>query len=513
MDTQKISISPEKFELAGSCDVTEKSLPQTKHIGYFGDAWLRFRKNKASIIASVIILAIVLFSVLTPLLIRKKSKSALDSYYAKKGPRVESMSNIPFLDGGKARSFNQRGLIHAYAIALGAINEGNSRLSDIDQTYRTVITPIGEVLASRESNRYEAEIDTYAEVGFTYMQLTREEYENIIEWQEENGLQILYPLVANNEFNPDPRDANYWYRADTQNKNTPIDKDGNAIRLSENMKLSENYERDSSGGLVYSKYAGGNGDKASYRVRVLYRNYYIYLHGAPPSFILGTDSQGYDLALRLAEGIRLSLLIAITVSVINFFIGAFWGAVEGYFGGVPDLILERISDILSCIPFIVVATLFQLHLSDRVGKIPSLLFAFVLTGWISIAARVRTQFYRFKKQDYVLAARTLGASSLRIILKHIFPNALGTIITSSVLIIPTVILNESMLSFLGIVNLGSADTTSLGTLLSEASNIWTNYPHLMIIPALVISLLMICFNLFGNGLRDALNPSLRGVDE
>lgn len=390
---------------------------------------------------------------------------------------------------------------------------GDTDVSGIDPTYRTVITPIESVLASKESNRYRAEIDTYAEVGFVYMQLTRDQYESILAWQSQHNLQILYPLVENNEFNPDPNDANYWYKVDTKNKNTPIDDNGRIIKLSEKMRLSDNYERNSSGELVYAKYVGGNGESASYRVRVLYRNYYIYLHGTPPSFILGTDSQGYDMALRLSEGIRLSLFIAITVSVINFFIGAVWGAVEGYFGGVPDLVLERISDILSCVPFIVVATLFQLHLSDRVGKIPSLLFAFVLTGWIAIASRVRTQFYRFKKQDYVLAARTLGAGHLRIILKHIFPNAIGTIITSSVLVIPTVILNESMLSFLGIVNLGSADTTSLGTLLSEASNIWTNYPHLMILPALVISLLMICFNLFGNGLRDALNPSLRGVDE
>ena len=112
-----------------------------------------------------------------------------------------------------------------------------------------------------------------------------------------------------------------------------------------------------------------------------------------------------------------------------------------------------------------------------------------------------------------MSARTLGATNIRIILKHIFPNAIGTVVTSSVLIIPTVILSESMLSFLGIINLGSSDTTSLGTLLSEASSIWTNYPHLMILPAVIISLLMICFNLFGNGLRDALNPSLRDVEE
>ena len=130
-----------------------------------------------------------------------------------------------------------------------------------------------------------------------------------------------------------------------------------------------------------------------------------------------------------------------------------------------------------------------------------------------MSSRVRTQFYRFKNQEYVMAARTLGASDSRIIWKHIFPNSLGTIITGSALVIPSVINSESMLSYLGIVKLATAETTSLGNLLADAQGIWTNYPHLMICPAIVLSLLMICFNLFGNGLRDAFNPSLRGVEE
>ena len=112
-----------------------------------------------------------------------------------------------------------------------------------------------------------------------------------------------------------------------------------------------------------------------------------------------------------------------------------------------------------------------------------------------------------------MAARTLGARDRRIIWKHIFPNTLGTLITSSALVIPGVILTESMLSFLGIITLGNERQTSLGTLLSDASGIWTDYPHLMLFPALVIALLMICFNLFGNGLRDAFNPALRGVED
>ena len=137
----------------------------------------------------------------------------------------------------------------------------------------------------------------------------------------------------------------------------------------------------------------------------------------------------------------------------------------------------------------------------------------MVTGWIGTAYRVRTQFYRYKNQEYVMAARTLGARDARIIWKHIFPNTLGTLITSVSLSIPSTIMSESMLSFLGIVKLGTAESTSLGTLLSDASSIWTNYPHLMIYPAIIISLMMICFNLFGNGLRDAFNPALRGVED
>ena len=112
-----------------------------------------------------------------------------------------------------------------------------------------------------------------------------------------------------------------------------------------------------------------------------------------------------------------------------------------------------------------------------------------------------------------MAARTLGANDKRIIWKHIFPNTLGTLITSSALVIPATIMSESMLSYLGIVQLGGESGTSLGTLLADAEATWINYPHLMLYPALIISLLMICFNLFGNGLRDAFNPALRGVEE
>ncbi|MBQ2914043.1 MAG: ABC transporter permease, partial [Clostridia bacterium] len=208
-----------------------------------------------------------------------------------------------------------------------------------------------------------------------------------------------------------------------------------------------------------------------------------------------------------------SLILAVVVSAINLTIGAIYGAIEGYFGGVVDMTMERISDILSGIPSTVVTILFQLHLAAKVGVVGALLFAFVMTGWIGMASRVRMQFYRFKNQEYVLAARTLGATDWRIIWKHIFPNTLGTLITGSILVIPGVIFSETSLSYLGIINLDSATMSSVGTMLSEGQKVMTTAPHVVLFPAIFIALLMISFNIFGNGLRDAFNPSLRGTED
>ena len=130
-----------------------------------------------------------------------------------------------------------------------------------------------------------------------------------------------------------------------------------------------------------------------------------------------------------------------------------------------------------------------------------------------MASRVRMQFYRFKNQEYVLAARTLGASDKRIMFKHIFPNSLGTIVTGSILSIPGMIFSESSLSYLGIINLQTGSMTSVGNMLSSAQKYLTSYPYMMFFPALFICLLMLSFNLFGNGLRDAFNPSLRGSED
>ena len=514
-------IPPEKFEFVHSGERIADKKFEDKPIGYFKDAWIRFRKNHASVVATIIIICIVLFAFLTPIFNTRYNARFMDSYYAKKAPRALALRPYGIFDGGTTRTFSEKGLIKAIAIGVGAedYDGRNVSLGEGLESYYQPMLKIGDPIEKRAGKKitltFNGKIDTYLEVGFMYLSLEQAEYQRIVQWEKDNNLHVFYPLVENNSYNADAKDANNWYKT---KKNVPvrINEKGKAEELtySPDTVLEDNYKRDAEGNLVYYEYAGGgNFETAQYKVRVLYYNYYRYKNGFEPNYILGTDSQGYDLALRMAGGIKLSLLVAICVSFINFIIGAVYGAIEGYYGGLTDLIMERISDILSGVPFIIVATLFQIHLAAKVGAVPSLLFAFVLTGWIGTAARVRTQFYRFKNQEYVRAARTLGARDSRIIWKHIFPNSLGTIITSCALVIPGVINSESMLSYLGIVKLGSAGSTSLGTLLSDASSIWTNYPHLMIYPALILSLLMICFNLFGNGLRDAFNPSLRGVED
>ena len=156
--------------------------------------------------------------------------------------------------------------------------------------------------------------------------------------------------------------------------------------------------------------------------------------------------------------------------------------------------------------------LFQLYLAKKLGPIAALFFAFIFYGWIGISSTVRAQFYRFKGQDYVNASRTLGASDARLIFRHILPNAIGFIITVSILSIPGVIFSEASLTYLGIVNLDSDKITSVGAMLNGATNALSTYPHTVFFPAAFISILLVCFNEFGNGLRDAFNPSLRGAE-
>lgn len=504
------SIPQEKFEFVQMDARLHDSKIETKFRSFFADAMLRFRKNKSSVFAAWILLFLIVFSILAPAISPYKitDKDKLFVNCPAYVPAIAKL-NIGIMDGAKVYSSQNEASMNYWR---GIAEEtGMNPLIKIVDTITTTVKQKGKTV---ERYTYTIECNRYYELGCVYRTLSYKQFEELQQFQNETGIQVIYPYVEPASINNISDNPNIWYECDAKGS-AILDKDGNFVPVYSTRKEIEGAPYNSlriegdDGSYVYSVAKSG-----AVQCRVAYYNFYQWLNnGIEPTYIFGTTSMGQDLFSAIGIGARFSLIFAILVSAINLSIGAVYGAIQGYYGGMVDMILDRISDVLSGVPFVVVTTLFQLHLAQKVGIVPSFLFAFVLTGWISMAALTRKQFYRFKGLEFVMAARTLGASDGRLMFKHIFPNALGTIITSCALVIPGVINSETTMTYLGIVNIADFAGTSIGTLLSQGNAAVTTAPHAMLWPSIFISLLMISFNLFGNGLRDAFNPSMRGVDD
>ena len=502
-------ISSEKFQFVQLDSRLHDKKIETKFRSFFADAMLRFRKNKSSVFAAYILLFLVIFSIVAPAVSPYKITDK-DKLYVNCPSYVPAIAelNLGIMDGAKVYSSqNEASMNYWKGIAL---ETGHDPLISIVDTITTQVKQRGKMV-----NRYTytIECNRYFELGVVYRTMSYSQFEELQAWQNETGIQVIYPYVEPKDINDITDNPNIWYECDAKGS-AVLDKDGNFVPVYSTRKEIEGAPYNSlriegdDGSYIYSVVKSG-----SVQCRVSYYDYYQYLNGIEPTYIFGTTSMGQDLFSAIGIGARFSLIFAIIVSAINLSIGAVYGAVQGYYGGMVDMILDRISDILSGVPFVVVTTLFQLHLAQKVGIVPSFLFAFVLTGWIGMAALTRKQFYRFKSLEFVMGARTLGASDWRLMFKHIFPNAMGTIITSCALVIPGVINSETTMTYLGIVNIADFAGTSIGTLLSQGNAAVTTAPHAMLWPSIFISLLMISFNLFGNGLRDAFNPSTRGAED
>ena len=222
------------------------------------------------------------------------------------------------------------------------------------------------------------------------------------------------------------------------------------------------------------------------------------------TYLLGTDGLGRDLFIRIVYGARISLLVGFFAAFINFVVGVFYGAIAGYAGGQVDNIMMRIVDVLDSIPM----TLYVILIMVVVGPgIVSIILALGLTFWVKMARIVRGQVLTLKQQEFVKAAIVTGASTKRIITKHLIPNMMGPIMVNIAMQIPSAIFNEAFLSFVG---LGiSAPMASWGTLCNDALAGIYVYPYQMVFPAIAISVTILTFNLFSDGLRDAFDPKQR----
>ncbi len=240
------------------------------------------------------------------------------------------------------------------------------------------------------------------------------------------------------------------------------------------------------------------------KVHPMYTNQPMFTSVDGHFFLFGTDSLGRDLLVRSADGVRVSLFIAISAVAINCVIGVVYGGIAGYFGGRLDNVMMRICEIINGIPYLLIIILLMTVIEKGISTI---IIAYSIVGWVGMARLVRGEVIRLKGQEFVISAQTMGASATRIIFKHLVPNILSIIVVSLTMAIPSVIFTEAFLSFisLGIPVPGS----SLGTLANSGISVFQQYPSQLWIPAVLISSIMLSFNMLGDKLRDAFDPKLR----
>jgi oligopeptide transport system permease protein len=318
--------------------------------------------------------------------------------------------------------------------------------------------------------------------------------------EQNNKMASIPPLLT---VYPGPEDGSYIYI--TQGlKLIEVDGEGNLVRQLKKKKDDNKQKRTSftwdDETLVYLDYSRLPNtilDSEGNRVEISQKKW-------NHTYLLGTDQLGRDILTRLMYGTRISLMVAFIAALVNMVIGIAYGGISGYLGGRTDTVMMRIVDIISTIPLTLYVILIKMCLDDG---LLSIIIALSSVYWVDMARVVRGEMLSLKNQEFVLAARTIGSSTKTILLNHLIPNAMGPILVTVTMLIPSAIFMEAFMSFIGI---GIAPPmASLGTMCNDATETLRTNPYQLFLPALVICIIMFAFNFVGDGLRDALDPKLK----
>lgn len=617
LEIENRNISKEMFEFVNEDEIMFDREFESKAIGYFQDAMIRFVKNKTNVIASIILLTIILLSILVPIF-TSKNYTVLDENMAFLPPRVPLLEKIGIVDGTsfiKNRPIDLETVDatnNFYGLPTG-FHKDAVDMDSLNYSFLVCTDKVPECIGGEVALVFSSSFKHMTVTSNDYIQVSRGDKliidVNSIDQSTNSKLNVYVKrnlgreftlvdtITSEGIFEIDVAEKlnvsnitsllQLEYESDSGNSRLvlngiSVESQGATILDNKGYKLS--LYRGNGGFTVrqngslpvvsfkYDRYKAAFGprrdrsfSKKEYdQIMLQYSDKcqridnpknpegWLYPEGCPiievfkqndvimiagqehtsydvlldpvilsgndeiPYHLLGTNPAGRDLFALICVGLRTSLLIGFLASFINIAIGIIYGSISGYYGGKVDLLMQRFVEIIGRVPWLVTLAIF---ISIFGPGFLTLLFVLVINGWVGIQGTTRMQFYRYKGREYVLAARTLGAKDRHLISRHILPNGIGTIITASILTIPRVIFLEAALSYLGF-GIGHGQVfsifgvefsgLSIGVLLADARVHMLDHPHLTLYPAIVISLLMITFNMFGNAMRDAFNPSLRG---
>lgn len=462
-------------------DLKEGDAIKTESLNFWQDAFRRLKQNKPSIISLYAIILLIACSLILPYFGPKHDNGKLIRY-----------DQAPVLTDPETGLQIEKGRLNYLPPRIPGIEKLGIADGTIKKTMTTQELFVGDKLPEdvKKLNSPLTKAEFVEAIGVKY-----HPYDYVIESWEGNGVDKTVTIKL--------------YGSSTS-ETLPLTELMSEYSIYSNLETFE---------FISSEFDAQDIQMLTVKVDMYARNNIEHLY-----FYFGTDELAFDIWTRLWSGIQVSLLIGIISLIFDFTIGILYGSIAGFYGGTwIDNLMMRFTEILGSIPTTVIVILFltikdpfldwlekiiHVDLTNVQGSFIMLVIAISITGWIGVARVVRAQYIKLKDQEFVMASITLGANNRRLMFKHLFPNIIGQLVVMATFSIPGAIATEAMLSFIG---LGlPIPMSSLGVLLSSGNKVFQTYPYMMIIPSFFMIYLMLAINLLANGLRDALDPRLRG---